>query len=80
MRFIKRLLRSAILVAIIGWFVDPERGAERREKARDLATDAGRGARDGIRRLRAASAARSAGDRASEPWPGMSTPEPSAHR
>jgi hypothetical protein len=79
MRFIKRLLRSAILVAIIGWFVDPERGAERRAKARDLATDAGRGARDGIRRLRAASAARGAAGRPSEPWPGTSTPEASAH-
>ena len=78
MRFIKRLLRSAILVAIIGWFVDPDHGAERRAKARDLATAAGRRARDGIRQLRAASAARADAGPPSQRWSEASAPEPSA--
>ncbi len=80
MRLIRKLLRTTILAAVIAWFADPNHGAERRAKARDLATEAGRRARDGIRRFRAAGAARNDSDPWREPGPAASFSEPSARR
>lgn len=58
MRLIKKVLRSAVPLVLFRWFWDPNHGPERRAKAREVATDLGRRARDGTRGVRTRMAAR----------------------